>query len=168
MAQATPKDSVDVILDQWRRERPDLDISPMGTIARIKRCNMHIQRKLEEVFGQFGLSHREFDVMATLRRSGAPYRLAPTALFSSLMITSGTMTNRLQGLEGRGLIKRVSNPADARSILVQLTPAGLKIIERAIEAHVENEREILSSLPAATLLALDKQLSALLWDLEIK
>ena len=85
-------------------------------------------------------------MLATLRRSGAPYRLAPTALFSALMITSGTMTHRLKGLEARGLVRRVPNRGDARSVLVQLTRAGLSLIDRAVEAHVENEQRILASM----------------------
>ena len=159
-------DAVDAILGQWRRERPDLDVSPMGAIGRIKRCAALLQRKLDETFAAFGLSSWEFDVLATLRRSGAPYRLAPTALFSALMITSGTMTHRLKGLEARGLVRRVPNRGDARSVLVQLTRAGLSLIDRAVEAHVENEQRILASMKPADLLALDDRLSRLLAVLE--
>ena len=105
-------------------------------------------------------------MLATLRRSGAPYRLAPTALFSALMITSGTMTHRLKGLEARSLVRRVPNRGDARSVLVQLTRAGLSLIDRAVEAHVENEQRILASMKPADLLALDDRLSRLLAVLE--
>lgn len=159
-------DAVDVILDQWRRERPDLDVSPMGVIGRIKRCAALLQRQLDETFAAFGMTSWEFDVLATLRRSGAPYCLAPTALFSALMITSGTMTHRLKGLETRGLVLRLPSPDDARSVLVQLTPAGLALIDRALEAHVENERRILGSIKPADLMALDTHLSRLLAVLE--
>lgn len=159
-------DAVDAILAQWRRERPDLDVSPMGTIGRIKRCAALLQRQLDETFTAFGMSSWEFDVLATLRRSGTPYCLAPTALFSALMITSGTMTHRLKGLETRGLVLRLPNPDDARSVLVQLTPAGLALIDRALEAHVENERKILASIKPADLMALDTRLSRLLAVLE--
>lgn len=159
-------DAVDGILEQWRRERPDLDVTPMGTIGRIKRCAALLQRKLDETFAAFGLTSWEFDVLATLRRTGAPYCLAPTALFSALMITSGTMTHRLQRLEASGLVQRVPNQHDARSVLVQLTPKGLALINRAVAAHVENERQILASIKPSDLAELDARLSMLLAVLE--
>lgn len=159
-------DAVDTVLEQWRRERPDLDVTPMGTIGRIKRCAALLQRKLDETFEAFGLTSWEFDVLATLRRTGAPYRLAPTVLFSALMITSGTMTHRLQRLEASGLVKRVPNQHDARSLLVELTPEGLALIDRVVEAHVENERQILAPIKSSDLVALDVRLSKLLAVLE--
>jgi len=159
-------DAVDSILEQWRRERPDLDVSPMGVIGRIKRCAALLQPRLEDTFSTFGTTAWEFDVLATLRRSGKPYRMAPTALFSALMITSGTMTHRLQRLEANGLVQREPNSKDARSMLVQLTPAGLELIDRAVEAHVENERSILELLPPAAVVALNEHLSAFLLTLE--
>ena len=161
-----PADAVDAILAQWRRERPDLDVGPMGPIGRLKRCAALLQRQLDQTFAKFGMSSWEFDVLATLRRSGAPYCLAPTALFSSLMITSGTMTHRMQRLEASGLVQRLPNPNDARSMLVQLSPDGLALIDRAVEEHVENERRILSSLKPAELAALDVRLARLLAALE--
>lgn len=159
-------DAVDAILAQWNRERPDLDCSAMGTIGRIKRCAALLQVRHEEVFAQYGMSSWEFDVLATLTRSGTPYRMAPTALFSSLMITSGTMTHRLKGLEMRALIKRVANEDDGRSILVQLTAEGLDLIERAVTAHVANQRRILAATSAADRAAIDAALSRLLSVLE--
>ena len=105
-------------------------------------------------------------MLAALRRSGTPYRLSPTELFSTLMVTSGTMTHRLKRLESRGFIERVANAQDARSMLVQLTGSGLALIDRAVEAHVENERQLLSTLHADVLCALDTHLSALLCSLE--
>jgi DNA-binding MarR family transcriptional regulator len=166
MATQRPPDAVDAILDQWRRERPDLDASPMGPIGRLKRCAVLLQRRLDETFAAFDLTSWEFDVLATLRRSGAPYCLAPTTLFSTLMVTSGTMTHRMGKLEAQGWITRTPNPADARSSLVQLTPTGLALIERAVEAHVANEHRILAPLKAAELAALDARLSQLLMALE--
>jgi len=161
-----PDDAVDRILAQWHRERPDLDVSPMATIGRVKRCSALLQRRLDEVFTTFGLSGWEFDVLATLRRSGAPYSLAPTTLFSHLMVTSGTMTHRLQRLESSGWVRRVPNPEDARSLLVQLTPAGLALIDRAVTAHVQNEHNILAPLSAAEQAELDACLVKLLAVLE--
>ena len=166
MARKRRADAVDDILDQWRRERPDLDVSPMGPIGRIKRCAALLQRRLDDTFARFGMTAWEFDMLATLRRSGKPYCMAPTALFSALMVTSGTMTHRLQRLEANGLVQRVPNSKDARSTLVQLTPVGLKLIDRAVEDHVENERAILALIPPTSLVALDESLSALLTELE--
>ncbi|WP_432719495.1 MarR family transcriptional regulator [Jeongeupia wiesaeckerbachi] len=159
-------DAVDNILAQWRRERPDLDASPMGPIGRVRRCAALLQRRLDETFAEFGMSSWEFDVLATLRRAGEPHCLAPTALFSALMITSGTMTHRLQKLEAGGWITRLPNPDDARSLLVQLTDAGLAQIDRAVEAHIENERRILAPIGAEDLAALDAHLAQLLAALE--
>ncbi|PXF31546.1 MarR family transcriptional regulator [Pokkaliibacter plantistimulans] len=159
-------DAVDAILAQWRCERPELDVRAMATIGRLKRCSALMQRQLDVAFATYDLSNWEFDVLATLRRSGAPYCLAPTALFSTLMITSGTMTHRMQQLEKRGLIERLANPDDARSKLVQLTQSGLALIDRAVEAHVDNEQRILAPLAAEQLAALDQGLIALLALLE--
>lgn len=161
-----PADSVDVILGQWARERPDLDISPMGPIGRLKRCAALLEQGLEATFAQFGLCAWEFDMLATLRRAGAPHRLSPTELFSTLMVTSGTMTHRLKRLETAEFIHRIPNDQDARSMLVELSPKGLALINRAVESHVENERRLLSALPEAVQANLDVQLSALLRALE--
>lgn len=161
-----PQDAVERFLDQWRRERPDLDLRAMGLIGRLKRCSELLQRRLDSCFAEFGLNGGEFDVLATLRRSGAPYCLAPTALFSSLMVASGTMTHRLQRLEAAGWVQRLPNPADARSMLVQLSPAGLALIERAVSAHVENETRILAPMARREQDGLDARLAALLAALE--
>lgn len=158
---------VDVVLEQWQKERPDLDISPMGPIGRIKRCASLLEKKLESKFETLDLNLWEFDMLATLRRSGAPYCLSPTELFSLLMVTSGTMTHRLKRLESRNLIERVSNVEDARSMLVQLTNQGLELIDVAVEQHVENERMILSLIPSNVLKELDGHLSILLKTLEM-
>lgn len=104
------------------------------------------------------MSSWEFDVLATLRRAGHPYSLAPTALYSSLMVTSGTMTHRLQRLEKVGLVERVKHNEDLRSMLVQLTEAGLTLINQAVEAHIANEQAILDLLPAESRKQLDKHL----------
>ncbi|MDF1643880.1 MAG: MarR family transcriptional regulator [Pseudomonadales bacterium] len=166
MSQKLSPDAVDAILRQWNQERPDLDVSPMGVIGRLKRCAALVQPKLENTFATFDLSSWEFDVLATLRRSGSPYCLAPTTLFSSLMITSGTMTHRMKRLEARSLVQRLPNQEDARSMLVQLTANGLALIDRALEAHVENEHKILASIDGSELAELDTGLRKLLAILE--
>lgn len=161
-----PPDAVDTILDQWAQERPDLDTSPMGPIGRIKRCAALLEQHLELCFARFDLNIWEFDMLAALRRASAPYRLSPTDLFSTLMVTSGTMTHRLKSLEAKGWIERVPNAQDARSMLVQLTHKGRTLIDHAVEAHIDNERQILSALPAAAIAELDIRLSELLLSLD--
>jgi DNA-binding MarR family transcriptional regulator len=103
-----------LILEQWSRERPDLDVSAMGVIGRISRLSRHFERGLAEIFSSFGLGGGEFDVLATLRRAGEPYRLTPTELSKSLMVSSGSMTNRLDRLERAGFITRLPDPSDRR------------------------------------------------------
>ncbi len=166
MRRSTSPDAVDAILGQWNKERPDLDVSVMGPIGRLKRCAALLQKRLDETFAEFGISGWEFDVLATLRRSGEPYCLAPTELFSALMVASGTMTNRLQRLEASGFIERHPNPADGRSLLVQLTASGRVLIDAAVEAHLENERAILAPLTTTELKSLDDRLARLLGALE--
>lgn len=159
-------DAVSVILQQWQQQRADLDASPMGPVGRLKRCAAQLQKRLDTVFARHGLSSWEFDLLATLRRSGEPYRLAPTVLFSSLMLTSGTMTRQLQQLEKRGLIQRQINPDDARSVLVQLSADGLALIDRAVGDHVDNLHRLTAGLEAEELAQLDRLLGKWMVGLE--
>lgn len=140
------QDHVDLILKQWNEVRPDLDPSPMGVIGRISRSSSYIDQFLKKNFSQFGIGSGEFDVLATLRRNGAPYQMTPTALYSSLMLSSGAMTNRLDRLEKAGYIERRSHPSDRRGILVTLTSKGMELIDLAITGHIAYEQELLSSL----------------------
>lgn len=139
-------DRVDRILEQWGRERPDLDASPMGVFGRISVLSRLVERSLGETFRRFGLNGGEFDVLAALRRSGKPYRLTPTELFRSTMISSAAMTNRLDRLEERGLVERSPDPSDRRGVHITLTEKGLELVNRAVEAHVEGEERLLGSL----------------------
>lgn len=164
--QENQQDAVDLLIQQWREERPDLDLKSMATIGRLKRCTSLVMPRLNKAFAEFDITSWEFDVLATLRRSGAPYTLAPTSLFSSLMITSGTMTHRIKSLEARGFVEREDNPDDARSKLVKLSSVGLDLIDRAVERHVENERNLLSKLSDSDLTQLDLGLKGLLTALE--
>ena len=159
-------DAVDHIVAQWQREMPGLESGNMVLFGRLKRCTALLQARLETVFAEHGLNAASFDVLATLRRAGKPYRLTPTALFESLMVTSGTMTNRLQRLEEKGLIRRLPNPEDARSQLVQLTPQGKALIEQAVVPHVENEGTVLDQLPPRTRQQLEDGLKTLMRVLE--
>ncbi|TDF63335.1 MarR family winged helix-turn-helix transcriptional regulator [Cupriavidus sp. L7L] len=141
-------DHVDTILAQWARERPDLDASPMGLIGRVARLNRHTGKSIESALAETALQPWEFDVLATLRRSGPPFALSPGALIGSLMITSGTMTNRLDHLERAGLVQRRPNPDDRRGLLVELTDAGCERIDHAVAVHVENEHRLVAALSA--------------------
>jgi DNA-binding MarR family transcriptional regulator len=137
-------------VEQWKRERPDLDVSPMLVLGRLNEASSLVARdRLAPLFARFGLQAGEFDVLATLRRSGQPYALTPTALYEATMVTSGAMTNRLDRLEKAGLILRGPHPNDRRGIVVQLTENGLALIDAALTAHVANEHEILAGLTVA-------------------
>lgn len=139
-------DPIDKILVQWQRERPDLDVSPMGIIGRMGRLAKHLERTIQETFSEFGLTVGEFDVLAALRRSGQPYQLSPTELFNTLMVSSGTMTHRLDRLEQANLVKRNPDLNDRRGMRIELTDKGFNLIERAVEAHIVNEHRVISVL----------------------
>src|SRR6188472_4587897 len=136
------RDGVDVILEQWRRERPELDPSPIGVIGRISRLARELEQRLEAVYREHGLEPGWHDVLATLRRTGPPYRLRPTELTSALMLTSSGTTKRLDRLEEAGLIARAPDPDDRRGTLISLTAAGSSLIDKLTEAHLANERRL--------------------------
>ncbi len=159
-------DPVDEILAQWQKERPDLDVSPMGVIGRTTRLANYLKRAIGETFAKFGLNPGEFDVLATLRRTGSPYQLSPTELFRSMMVSSGTMTHRIDRLEKADLVERIPDPSDRRGTLIRLTEKGFTVIEKAVEAHVENEHRILSALEASELEELTTLLRKFLSSLE--
>jgi DNA-binding MarR family transcriptional regulator len=129
-------DKVDNIIKQWNIDRSDLDVSSMELIGRIKRINQFLCQEMAKTFSEHGLNLANFDVLATLRRSGPPYALSPNDLIASTMVTSGTMTNRIDQLTKAGLVERVKNPNDGRSVAVSLTKAGFKVIDSALTAHV--------------------------------
>lgn len=139
-------DRVDDILAQWNRERPDLDVRPMGLIGRIRRISQRMTRTMEKTFAAHGLNDASFDVLATLRRSGPPYRLSPGDLSATMMITSGTMTNRIDQLEKIGLVTREQNPQDGRSVIIALTDRGFAVIDAAVTEHVQTQARLTSSL----------------------
>jgi len=143
------RDGVDLIIEQWRRERPDLDPSAIGVIGRISRLARELEQRLEPVYREHGLETGWHDVLATLRRSGPPYRLRPTEFTNALMLTSSGTTKRLDRLEQAGLIARGPDPEDRRGTLITLTAAGRRLIDSVTEAHLENERRLLSALGGA-------------------
>jgi DNA-binding MarR family transcriptional regulator len=149
------RDGVDQILEQWRAERPELDASPIGVIGRISRLARELEARLEVVYREHGLEPGWHDVLATLRRTGPPFQLRPTDFTGMLMLTSSGTTKRLDRLERAGLIARTPDPADRRGVLITLTDAGHELIDAVTEAHLDNERELISSLsePERELLA---------------
>ncbi|WP_447553645.1 MarR family winged helix-turn-helix transcriptional regulator [Vreelandella sp. EE22] len=159
-------DHVDRILTQWQRQRPDLNVAPMGTLGRLKRLNHVLMRAMEKTWAQYGLNESSFDVLATLRREGLPYALSPSHLMASTMVTSGTMTHRLQQLEKAGLVERVKNPADGRGFLISLSDRGFALIDEAVAAHTATQARLVSGLSDEQRSQLDDLLKRLLAGLE--
>ena len=139
-------DHVGQIMAQWAAERPDLDVSPQGIIGRLHRLSQHLHDELRPVFAAAGLSDGDFDVLAALRRAGAPYELSPGQLGATTMVTSGAVTKRVDRLEAAGLVRRAVDPGDARSRRVRLTDEGVGLIERLFEQHMANEHRLVSGL----------------------
>jgi DNA-binding MarR family transcriptional regulator len=159
-------DHVDKILAQWKRERPDLDTAPMGTLGRISRLRAVLAREIDVELAKHGLSRSSFDVLATLRRSGAPYRLSPGELLASTMVTSGTMTNRIDQLEKSGLVERLINPDDRRGVIIALTDKGFETVDAAVTAHVANQHRLVAGLDEGERRALDGLLAKFLRTLD--
>jgi DNA-binding MarR family transcriptional regulator len=145
----TDLDHVGRILEQWRRERPDLDPSPIGVIGRLHRLGAALDAELRPVFAEAGLSDGDFDVLAAIRRSGAPYELTPSELAATTMVTSGAVTKRVDRLEAAGYVTRTVCSDDARSRRIALTPEGRALIDRLLPLHIENERRLLQGLTPA-------------------
>jgi DNA-binding MarR family transcriptional regulator len=141
-----PADHVDAILEQWARERPDLDASPMGLIGRLHRLADVLDAELRQVFAEEGLGDGDFDVLASLRRSGAPYELTPGELGATTMVTSSAVTKRVDRLERAGLVIRSVCADDARSRRIRLTERGFELIDGLIERHVVNEQRLVAGL----------------------
>lgn len=142
-------DHVDRLRAQWAAELPDLDTSPMAVLGRIYRLSRLVSPSIEALFAEHGLDRGEFDVVATLRRAGKPYRLTPTDLYTSLMIASGSLTHRLGRLEKAGLIARRPSEADGRSLAVELTAKGKRVAEEAFRADMANEKTFLAGIDRA-------------------
>lgn len=158
-------DEVDEVLTAWRRERPDLPVEPMAVLSRVHRLALHLDERRRTAYAAHGLQTWEFDVLAALRRTGAPHRLTPGQLSRETHVTSGTMTTRVDGLVERGFVERTDHPQDGRGVLVQLLPAGkaavdaaladLLAAEEALLAHLDSgDREVLAGLLREVLLRL--------------
>ena len=139
-------DQIDRLVGQWEGERPDLDLRAMATIGRLLALGRHLDAALGELAAEYGIQPADADILFTLRRSGPPYRLTPSALSDSLLVSSGTMTSRLDRLERGGLIERVPHASDRRSMEVALTDRARELVDEAVTRHVDNEVRILAEL----------------------
>lgn len=147
MADDVVRDEVDRIVAAWGRERPDLDTAPLEVLSRVTRLARHLDLARRGAFARHGLETWAFDVLSALRRAGAPYRLSPGALLTQTLVTSGTMTNRIDRLVEHGLVRREPSPEDHRGVLVELTPTGLEQVDTALADLLESERRLLRDLP---------------------
>ncbi len=147
MPEELPVDEVDRIVDAWARERPDLDVTPLTVLSRVTRLSRHLDLARRRAFALHRLEPWEFDVLSALRRAGAPYRLSPGALLTQTLVTSGTMTNRIDRLAARSLVQRQPSPEDRRGVLVSLTEDGLSRVDAAMTSLLDIERDLLADLP---------------------
>ena len=154
-------DRIDFLAAQWEEVHPDLDLETMALVQRLGAVAALTRGRIAELARGYGVSVEEGDILFTVRRAGTP-GLSPTALTESLMVSSGTMTNRLDHLEGKGLIERVPNPDDRRAVEIHLTRKGTKLVDKAVGEHVENEVEMLSVLSDAERRRLDATLRKLI------
>jgi DNA-binding MarR family transcriptional regulator len=143
------RDEVDRLVEAWQRERPDLDLAPMQVLSRVSRLGHHLDRARRAAFTDHGVESWEFDVLAALRRAGSPYELSPGRLIKETLVTSGTMTNRVDRLVARGLVERLPDPNDRRGVLVRLTDDGRAKVDGALASLLDRERELLGGLDAS-------------------
>lgn len=139
-------DEVDRLVEAWRRERPDLDVAPMEVLSRVSRLARHLDRARRTAFAEHGLEPWEFDVLAALRRSGPPYELTPGTLLAQTLVTSGTMTARVDKLTARGLVSRRRDDDDRRAVRVRLTSKGERTVDSALDGLLAHERGLLADL----------------------
>ncbi|MDQ2797888.1 MAG: MarR family transcriptional regulator [Actinomycetota bacterium] len=140
-------DEVDRIVAAWERERPDLDVAPLQVLSRVSRLARHLDLARSAAFAERGLELWEFDVLSALRRSGEPYQLSPGQLVTQTLVTSGTMTNRVDRLAARGFVERSPDPSDRRGVIVSLTTSGREVVDAALADLLGRERSLLSRLP---------------------
>ncbi|MCX5536363.1 MarR family transcriptional regulator [Streptomyces sp. NBC_00006] len=161
-----PKDHVARIQAAWRQERPDLDVAPQGVIGRLHRIATLLTQELCTVYGRYDLSEGEFDVLAALRRAGAPFERAPGELAAHTMVTTGAITKRIDRLERGGLVARRRATGDGRGRVVALTDAGRALFDRAFTDHIRNEHRLLAALPPSEAATLEHLLTSWLAQLE--
>ena len=143
------QDEVDRILGEWQSARPDLDLAPLAVFSRMTRITKHLDRARAHAFERSGLASWEFDVLAVLRRSGTPYRQSPKLLVQHTMVSSGTMTNPIDRLEERGLVRRLTDPNDGRGVLVEMTAQGQTLVDAAMTRLSDAEEQLLGGVPRA-------------------
>jgi DNA-binding MarR family transcriptional regulator len=160
------RDEVDRLVEAWRRQRDDLDLQPMEVLSRVTRLGHHLDRARRQAFAEHDLEPWEFDVLAALRRAGSPYELSPGRLLRETLVTSGTMTNRVDRLTSRGLVERLPDPDDRRGVLVRLTPAGRTAVDGALEGLLTREQALLAGLDGAEQRRLAHLLRALVLPFE--
>jgi DNA-binding MarR family transcriptional regulator len=141
------QDEVDELSEAWARERPDLDLAPVAVFSRISRLSRHLDLARRAAFASHRIESWEFDVLAALRRAGAPYELSPGRLMRQTLVTSGTMTNRVDRLAARGFVERFPDPSDRRGVIVRLTPEGRETVDAAFEELLAAEAALLADLP---------------------
>lgn len=139
-------DAIDAVIEQWRRERPDVDIWPMSTLGRIVRLSRILEREYKKFFAEHGLEPWEFDVLTTLRRSGEPDGMTANALLKAALVTSGAITHRIDRMEEKGLVERVPDPSDRRSVRIRLTPHGREIVDGLLSLHLAYAARMLQPL----------------------
>jgi DNA-binding MarR family transcriptional regulator len=160
------EDDVDRIVSAWRRERPELDVTPLEILSRVSRLARRLDLARGAAFSEHGLEGWEFDVLSALRRAGAPYQLSPGQLVAETLVTSGTMTNRVDRLLARGFVERQADPRDRRGVIVRLTPEGMQTVDAALDDLLAHERDLLADLPHAERTSLAAQLRLLLTPFE--
>ncbi|GAA2601024.1 MarR family transcriptional regulator [Actinomadura fulvescens] len=155
-------DAVAGVIEQWRRERPDVDVSPLAVVARVMRLSRLWDKEIKDFLAQHDLEPGEFDMLSTLRRSGEPYELTAGAFLKASLVTTGAVTLRVDRMDAKGLVTRVRDEGDRRSVKIRLTPRGLEVIDRVLPLHLESEARLLEALDEAETVGLASMLSRLL------
>jgi DNA-binding MarR family transcriptional regulator len=162
----TARDSIDILVDEWRRERPDLDPSPVAILGRLHRIAARLERRVETWLAPLNLTWESFSLILTLRRSGAPFALRPTDLYRESLLTSGAITNRIDRVERQGLVRRRQDPNDGRVMVVELTAAGRRLADKAAAIHFRALAETLNGLSRQDTAQLNASLARLMAVLE--
>ena len=161
------EDHTDRMLTGWDEARPDLDVGALQVTARLSRIGPHLARRQEAVFSRFGLNRGEVGALSALRIAGPPHRLSPTHLARGLMLSSAGVTSRIDRLERRGFVRRLDDPNDRRGVVIELTDAGLEVVDAAVAANTVSERQLLERLDPEELVQLETILRKLLATLEL-
>ena len=159
-------DQIDEVLGRWRSSRPSIDTGPLEVTGRLSRIGPLLGRRQEAVFSRFGVNRGEVGALSALRVTGPPHRLSPTRLGRGLMLSSAGVTSRIDRLERRGLVRRLPDPDDRRGVIVELTDEGARLVDEAVAAVAESDRQLLARLDADEIAQLQALLKKLLASLE--